>query len=377
MKYLYLSIAFCISTISSFSQHFSFDQIISKNAVIRCEDVQFNSYNVIKGLYERKQIDSLYLFIEYWEDKCGVHELSFRFKQLLNIEQGRFNEERINAEWIEFLILYKESIKYGLPPPQTPEDEYINQQLEYLNAFLFNYARAIPVKTSSLDAKLLLAFYSSSNPTFTKIASASPDESRLSDFYHHEKRQTDRAAVWEILFNTGYYKPYAGLERFGGHPVFGMGYAYNVMRHTAVLQLDFYAGPSRDEYTVIYNGAKVTQRKWTNMYVGLEYYYAFIRKDKFSFSVSPGIGYDRITVIPSENEYGDDSKALRSLNASIGFQGKYRYDEEHSIGLQLRINRADFDNPGGTSLKGVYTTIKVSWSFMDDVRTSNRRRLLK
>jgi hypothetical protein len=374
MKYLYLSIAFCIS-VSSFSQQYSFDQIISKNAIIRCEDVQFNAYNIIKGLHERNQIDSLYGFIDYWENRCGVFEMSFRLRQLLDIEQGRFNSDKINAEWIEFLISFKTLSLDGLPLAQTVEDAYIYQQVEYLNTFLYNYARTIPVPAHSLDAKLLLDFYSRKYPTFTKIADASPDESRLSEFYHHERRRTERTETSEIVFNIGYYRPFGKLERFGGHPVFGIGYGYNVLRHAGVLQLDFHAGPSRDPYTVVHNGMEVTQRKWTGMYVGLEYYYAIIKKEKFSFAISPGIGYDRITVIPAEDE-NDEARALRSLNGSLGFQGKYRYDEGHSVGLQVRINRADFTNPGGTTLNGGYVTFKVFWSFMDDIKNT-RRRLLK
>jgi hypothetical protein len=326
--------------------------------------------------FQRKQVDSLYSFIDYWENRCGVAEISFRLRQLLDIEQGRFNSNKINAESIEFLISLKTLSHNGLPSPQTVQDLNINQQLEYLNTFLYNYARTISAPSPSLDAKLLLDFYSRKYPTFTKIADASPDESRLSEFYHHEKRLAERTETWEIIFNTGYYRPFGKLERFGGHPVFGIGYGYNVMRHTGVLQLDFQAGPSRDSYTVVHNGAQITQRKWTGMYVGLEYYYALIKKEKFSFAISPGIGYDRITVIPGEDE-DDEAKALRSLNGSIGFQGKYRYNEQYSLGLQLRINRADFNNPGGTTLNGGYITFKVSWSFMDDMKTSNRRSLLK
>jgi hypothetical protein len=377
MKYLYLSFVFCISATSIFSQHFSFDQIISKNAIIRCEDVQYNAYNIIKGLYERKQIDSLYLFIDYWEEKCGPLEVSFRTKQLLNIEQGRFSPERINSEWIEFLIAYKAILDHGLPKPQSVEDLNISQQLDYLNTFLYNYARSIPSPKYSLDAQLVLAFYSAKHPTFDKISQASPEESRLSEFYHHEWKRTEQTAVWDILFNAGYYRPFWKLERFGGHPVLGMGYGYGVKRHTAILQLDFYAGPSRDDYTIVYNGSKITQRKWTGMYVGLEYYYQIIKKDIFSFAISPGIGYDGITVVPSENQYGEESKALRSINGSVGFQGRYRYDDQHSLGVVIRINRADFNNTGGTELHGGYVTFKIFWSFMDDVRTSTRRRLLK
>lgn len=377
MKYIYLLLlAFCMA-MSSSAQTYSFDHIILKNTVIRCEDIQFNAYSVIKELHTRKQYDSLYRFIDYWENKCGVLEQSFRLRQLLDIDQGRFNPDKIGAEWIEFLIEYRETSNRGLPPPQTQEDININQQLESLNSFLHNYARSIPVPAGSLDAMLLLDFYSRKYPTFTKIDDASPEESRLSEFYHHEQRRLETIATWEIALNLGYYKPFGKIERFGGHPVFGLGYIYNVKRHSFALQLDIHAGPSRDEYTVVYNGAQITHRTWTNIYAGLEYHYSFIKKEQFSLSISPGVGYDGISAIPSDNDYGEESKTLRSLNASLGLQGKYRYDEEHAVGLQLRINRADYVNTGGTRLNGGYVTLKVSWSFMDDVRTSNRRNLLR
>jgi hypothetical protein len=375
MKYVYLSLAFCISTVS-LAQN-PFDQIVAKNSVIRCEDVQFNAYKIITGLYERKQTDSLYQFIDYWEGKCGHLEMSFRLRALLDIESGRFNDQKISADWIEYLISYKALVSQGEMHATTWEEKEIYTQLNYLNTFLYNYARSIIIQNYSLDAKLLLDFYASRRPTFESIASTSPDESRLSEFYHHEKKRTERTETMDILFNLGYYHPFGKLERFGGHPVFGIGYVYNIYRHAVTLQLDFRAGPSKRDYTVIYLDSAITQRKWTGMYVGLEYSYDLIKKEKFSFAVSPGLGYDGITVLNSENEYGEDSKALGSVNASIGVVGRYRYRDDQSLGLQLRLNWADYHNPGGTPLKGGYITLKAFWTIADGTRTSYRRYLMK
>jgi hypothetical protein len=373
MKYLYLSLVLCTS-ISGIAQNYSFEQIISKNTVIRCEDVQLNAYSIIKGLHERNEIDSLYRFIDYWETKCNVTEMSFRLTQLLDIDQGRFNPDKINGEWIDFLLAYKTTSLMGPAQGTTPEELKINQQLDHLNTFLHEFARNIATPVST-DAQLLLAFYASKYPTFTKIAEASPEESRLSEFYHHERRQTERAAVMDIFFNIGYYHPFGKMERFGGHPIFGVGYGYSSRRHSGVFQFDIHAGPSRDEYTIVYNGAKISHRQWTGMYMGIEYYYHVIKREQFSFAFSPGIGYDRISALTSEDD--DTSVALRSLNLSFGLQGKYRYNDDHYVGIQVRLNRADFNNPGGTTLNGGYVTIKAFWSFTDDLQTSMRRKSLK
>ena len=260
---------------------------------------------------------------------------------------------------------------------RTAEDREINTQLDYLNTFLYNYARSIIVPTYSLDAKLLLDFYSSKRPSFESIASASSEESRLSEFYHLEKKRTELTQTTDILFSLGYYHPFGKLNRFGGHPIFGMGYVHNIQRHSVILQLEFRAGPSKRDYTVIYLDSAVTQRQWTGIYAGLEYSYDLIKKEKFSLAVSPGVGYDAITVLTSDNEYGEDSKSLGSLNASIGLIGRYRYNDEQSCGLQLRVNRADYRNPGGTRLNGGYVTLKAFWTIADGMSTSYRRQLMK
>lgn len=96
------------------------------------------------------------------------------------------------------------------------------------------------------------------------------------------------------------------------------------------------------------------------MYLGLEYTYDIIQTDKVTIGVSPGIGYDRITTLTIDNDYGEEAGFVSGFNKNAGLVLTYRFgDQGPYAGLHVRYNWVSYDNPGGTFLDGGYLNIRL------------------
>ena len=353
----------------------SFDDIISANRYIDCQDVTHNAQAIIADLYINDHVDSLYQFLHYWESKCGPMEYTFRLKNILDIKTGQFNPDSLSSWWIESLISYRRSAErrdYDLYYP------YNRDLLSQTRAF-DSLARYIASQTlsTSLDGSLILDFYSSKWPTFEKIRSA-PDESRLKQLYNEMYMKTFRLPQSHLAFLTGVVQNYGNISIFGTRPNFGLAMGGKYLRHNFDLILDFRAGPSKEPYSFVYQDTLITDDTWTGMYVGLEYTFDFVQRGKIDIGLSPALGYDRITALTTENDYGEDPKFLSGFNKNIGLVVKYRFGAYGGYaGLHLRYNWVHYDNPGGTLLEGEYLNIRLTIGSIANFWRNSRLRALK
>ena len=350
----------CFCTILTTTSAQTFDDIIESNRYIDCRDVTFNATSIIAQLYSRHQIDSIYQFLDYWEGKCGSIESIFRLRNILDIQTGQFQPDSISPLWIERLIAYKKNLEYrnyyfysplGMPP------DLISRQVKF-----DSLTQDIAIGTSSpnIDGSLILDFYAAENPTFQKIRSA-PEESRLKALYRNSYEQAVRIPQFHIAVMTGLALNYGNISIFGTRPSFGMVMGAKQLRHNYDVVLDFRAGPSKENYSFVYQDSLITGNTWTGVYVGFEYTFDFVHKPKLDIGVSPAIGYDRITALTTENEYGEDSKGLSSFNKNIGLVVKYKFGKSGGyLGMHLRYNWVNYKNPGGTLLDGEYVSVRLT-----------------
>ena len=339
----------------------SFDEIISSNRYIDCRDVTHNALPITEKLYHNNQIDSLYQFIDYWESKCGFLEPAFRLRNILKIRTNKFETDSISDSMIELLILYRRKLE------NNDFYQFHNRIRLRSDPYLtkspfdsFTQKIASTTTSSNLDESLLLDFYTKGSPTFKEIKEAA-NNSRLKQ--HHTKIYNK--TLWQPQFHlalvTGVIQNYGDLSIFGTRPVFGFVLGGKQLRHNFDLILDFRAGPSKEEYTFIYEDSLISEDTWTGMYVGAEYTFDFIHSEKLDVGISPGIGYDRITALTIDNDYGEDAKFLSSFNKNIGLVFKYKYGKQGGyVGLHFRYNLTNYDNPGGTELKGKYLNIRFT-----------------
>ena len=340
----------------------TFDDVVAKNRYIDCRDVSYNALPIIERLYTSNKIDSIYQFLDYWESKCGWMESTERLRTILTIKyQQPLDLDSLSTEWIEQLVSYRSRLeRSGFPIfghryfPQT--------DIDLLDTQYDSLTREIARSTYSIhtDQSLLLDFYGQDSPTFNRIK-AGPQESKLRQWHQEVYQNTRRKPQTHVAFITGVSQHYGNISLFGLRPNFGLVLGGKQLRHNYDILLDFRAGPSRDEYSFIYRDSLVTRDTWTGMYVGAEYTFDFVHTRKLDIGLSPGIGYDRITALTTENDLGEDAKFLSSFNQNLGLVFKYKFGENGGyLGLHFRYNRTSYRNPGGTPLDGEYFNVRFT-----------------
>lgn len=356
-RFTLVVIAACITGVASAQ---NFDALMLRNPYVSCQDVTFNAAKIIGQLYEKSETDSLYSFLDYWENKCGSTSQSLALRTLLDIKTANFDENSITEDSFDRFFGISSQAPYTTPfysyvPPSTDD----NQNFKNIQAEIRKIANDIS-QTYSADEALLVDFYKLEAPSFKNIKQASAEESRLKKLHQAKLAEAEAIIEGHVAFFAGYYQPYKKIELFGPHATLGIMLGGRKFRHNLDFTFDIRIGPSKNEYEYVYKGTRYKDDKWTGIYAGLEYTYDFIQTQKFSVGISPGFGYNGITALSSDNDYGEDSKILPSYDANGGLVFKYHYGKKGGyVGLQTRYHWVDHRNAGGTELNGNYLSVRL------------------
>lgn len=361
---LYFTLFFCL--VLSLAQGQDFDDIISKNRFVDCQDVSFNALSIIKDFNDNNQTQKIYEFLNYWESKCGASEITNRLKTILDIKYGRFDSFTMNSSTIEDMANYKGNLKFVRDSTslinEIPEFSYIRQDLKLMSS-LNSLTQYIAQSSSagSQDNQYILNFYADPNPSFSAIKTA-PNSSKLKFLHANAYEEARKMWQWHYAFVGGVVNYQGDLSIFGTRPFIGMALGAKRLRHNLDMVVDFRLGPSKEEYSFVYQGDLITDDSWNAFYVGAEYTYDFINTNKIDLGVSGGIGYESITAIQGDEDTDEDGKFLESFNTNAGLVFKYKYGKRGGYaGLQLRYNWADYSNRGGTPLQGNYLNLRLTF----------------
>jgi hypothetical protein len=348
------------------------------NPRIDCGDVTYNAVPIIGKLYSRQQIDSIYLFLDYWKDKCFPMPMEpiLRLRNILDIRTGRFDTDSINGGLIELLMLYRKGLDtrpyyYDYWYPQAVDDAAAKKAYDSLTQRI-----ASETLTTNTDEALVLDFYSRPSPTFENIRTT-PQPARLKSVYHEVYSRALAMPLFHIALITGAIQTQGNLSVFGTRPNFGMAMGSKWMRNNLDLLLEIRAGPSKERYSFVYQDSLITHDKWTGGYVGIEYTFDFIETNKISVGLSPGLGYDWITAREADEDNDEDAVSLPAFNQNAGLVLKYKFGKAGGyVGLHLRYNSVRYKNPGGTPLDGGYFNVRLTiGSIFDQLRMTRLKNL--
>jgi hypothetical protein len=342
----------------------NYDALMLRNPYVTCQDVTFNAARLIRQLHQKSEIDSLYNFLTYWEDKCGTNEAIYQLRVVLDIKTANFDTAQVTKELFEHLLAFR--------PVQHPElNSYFpiaerplvirdyEVALKNITLEIQKIAASIE-QTYSTDEALIAEFFKSESPTFDGIKNASAEKSKLRKIYDEELRSVLRMPEGHMALFAGYYQPFQKLEIFGPHPTIGVLLGFKQKRHNFDFAFDVRFGRSKNEYEFLYNGTLMQDDRWTSIYVGLEYTYNFIETKRFRAGLSPGLGYNGITAVRADEDEDKDSKILPSYDVNGGLVLKYHYGKRGGYtGLQLRYHWVDHRNAGGTELNGSYLSVRL------------------
>jgi hypothetical protein len=335
----------------------SFDDLMLKKRYVTCLDVSYNAPDMIHALYKNNQLDSLYSFLDYWQNKCGKVEYAQVIQVLLDIKTANFDSATVTPELFGSLMAYKESDRFSYHHRFGFNNEFIQIQEN-----IRNQAKMIALaiqQTYSVDESLLQDFYAADSVTFNTIKTASPEASTLKKLYDQKVTETLRLPEFHGAAFLGYYQPFGKLDVFGPHPSIGLLCGVRQLRHTLDLVLDIRFGRSENEYEFIYQGNLLKDDTWTSAYFGLEYTYDFIQSRKIRVGISPGLAYNGITAVTADEDHDDDAKILPGYDVNGGIAFKYAFGKKGYLGLQTRYHWVDHRNPGGTELNGNYLSVRL------------------
>lgn len=361
-----------------FSRAQSFDEFIFRNRYITCMDVTYNAAGIIAALSQAQRYDSLYSFLAYWENKCGKVEPVYRLRLILDIKAGRFNPDQVNREMLGYMMEYRNVVDDQFSLFYRGREPYVDyqQSISNINLEIKRLAQSVSF-SGSTDEALIVQFYSSEKADFKAVKNTPVGESNLRRVYDEYKAETERIAEGHLALIVGHYKPYGKIGLFGSHPSIGMVYGFRKMQHAVDLVLDFRIGPSKENYTIYYRGQFITDNTWTGVFAGVEYTYDFIRHKKLRVGLSPGVAYEGITALTTDNDYGEDSKILPSLNINGGLVVKQQLKRNGYLGLHVRYNHVDHKNVGGTELNGNYLNVRFILGNFFNYSRDSRMRLLE
>ncbi|WP_299523765.1 hypothetical protein [Winogradskyella sp.] len=367
MKYYYAFILLFFFTISVGQ---SFDDMISSNRAIDCRDVTYSASSIIGDLYANNEMIKIYDFLDYWQSKCGNIEAIDRLRTILDINGNRFSPTSISESTIEALLFYRGSINNK--NDSIPLENSYYQKINSIDSLTQKIAK--DSNSGSLDEQLLIDFYANENPSFDKIKRA-PYYSKLKGLHSTVYGKTLR--MWELHFAYigGAILNYGNISVFGTRPHIGGILGGKTLKHTIDVVFDIRIGSSAEEYSFVYQGDLITDDTWTGIYFGAEYTYDFFNSRKINLGISPGIAYESIVALSTDEDDDDDGKNLPSFNSNIGLVFKYRYGKSGAyLGLHLRYNWVDYRNRGGTQLDGQYLNIRLA---LGNIFNANRNFRLK
>ena len=303
------------------------------------------------------------LFIDYWEKKCGAGEPIHRFRTLLSIREGSFEKADINDGIIDRLVTYKHHLqRNGYPDSYYYYFQPIDPSILEAQRNLITVSKSIANQIEdamTIEELQLMDFYRADSPTFELIRRTQEDQSKLSFYYQLEMEEIRKMPSLKFAIYSGVAVNQGALSIFGNRPQFGVKYGGKSQRHNYDLVADIKAGPSPTPYTIRYMDSTLNITTFTGFYAGLEYGYSIVNRPKWDVSIYSGLGYEGITAMKYDNEIGEESYGLPSLNLNLGMMYRQYFKDGMYLGLDTRINWVNFQNEGGTPLKGKYISLRL------------------
>lgn len=358
----------------------NFDDVISSNRYINCDQVTIKAASIIDDLYDKNQIDKIYDFLDYWESKCGQLEEIQRLRTIFDIDGRRFiisNNRLRNQAVIEDMLEYRSNLKSIQDSLNSSVNlnKDIYRSLNTYNKLTQDIARRSGF--DSIDESLILDFYASDVPDFSKIKNA-PESSLLKESYSSILEQTKRTWESHYSINTGMYLPYGNISLFGIRPTIGWSGGGRSKKHNVNLITELRFGPSSEEYDYLDQNELITDDTFYIIYFGLIYSYDIFRSKKFEFALSFGPTYETNMIENIDQDVDGDGVYLPSFGFAPGFDIRYNFGKRGEyIGFHFRFNSVNYRNPGGTQLDGQYVNLRLVYGQFKNKKRTKRLDNLK
>jgi hypothetical protein len=179
--------------------------------------------------------------------------------------------------------------------------------------------------------------------------------------YHPKKYRYKSPAenYQEYAITSGTWIPTGWNQALGVHPLLGFagGVWHNRMLYELNMEFRFVETPR--DYTVIYQGAPLSQKKYFGGYLGMHVGYGFICQPMTTVYGLVGIGYDGFDAVEGDDTH--DPLSINSVNFNVGSGIRHFNKDGGFIGIEATYDVINYNNPGGTLLNGNAVTVRLVW----------------
>lgn len=341
-----------------------------------CQETALKSNYQIPQAFKSNNADSLAFLMHRWERDCGMNEMLFRLKTLLQISQGIETDFFANPQALNYLRIfrYREFLKND-----KKASEIFLQYEEYLgyvkpgsefDIFTKNLAGEL-LKTSGLRNELardILMFYAGdSEHLIEKLKQDAYTTTNLQADYNEVVKKLQALPEFRLGVFTGIWSPLGNAAALGNHPLLGAELGIRKRKNQLALAGEFRFADTPSPISVqAENKDTIITSKFSGHYVGLEYSRAFNLSLNSALYATAGAGLDGFDAV--KKTQGFQSKTINSLNINLGLGYSYRLNAKTSLALQARYHFIDYDNPFGTPLDGHALSVRLVLGFNENAR---------
>lgn len=334
-----------------------------------CEDIAFNCSQLVEKYYISANIDSVYMILAYWEDKCGLSEPIFRMYILLAIRDGKFSESLYDSSVIDHIGRFSDRVKC-----KAPVDSYLYYQIYFsyvqINGSFDKLTGQIAgdlldrQDENSLEYLFCNLYAGNADLFYNELQCKDKyNGTKLKEYYFKLVNESLNLYEFNIAIYSGVWVPFSRANTLGVHPIIGLdaGCKYRKFIFNLSMYLKFAKTPN--DYMVVVEDSVWATDYFFGGYVGLDIEREIIKFGNNEIDLLLGVGYDGFGALDysladasTENDVG---KTINSLNINTGIGYRYNFKGHGYLGVRGKYNFVNYKNIGGTDLSGNTASIVV------------------
>ncbi|MCB2230026.1 hypothetical protein KQH82_04865 [bacterium] len=372
---LFAFLVFCISLVCITDLYAQSDddtvrQLLTAQPTTDCADYDYNARLILPGLFERRELDSIDAIIQFVEDNCNPSTF-WKLRDLMTIYRGEFGDGLKGYDVYMTVVLddfdYDVSEAYYVET-NSSVDQHLQSMLGY-GQFIDSLALALEDNYDSTTAEHYMLRFIRGDYGFIRRhlrAGDCPDRElqlRYDDEVERLLERSEDGLRPHLGALMGVWIPFDADNVLGPKMTLGFrgGFSYRRWELNAAMIFKFLQ--ARRDYITKEDGYVDTSRSFFGGYIGLDGSYRLTRRDRHSFRLLGGIGFDGFD--HNSRNPDRDATVVNSLNLNIGGEYRIAYgrSREFYFGLLGRYNFVNYATGGGSDLSGNTVSINLTWGW--------------
>jgi hypothetical protein len=352
---------------------------------VNCQDISENSSFYIVDYFESGNIDSCYIILDYWSQKCGYTEPVSRANMLLALAMHYYSDAMISSDYIDRLLIYMnraENIQILSLHPEKADFRY--DDFVPLGGDFDHWTNALAKSLMNeyepgSSEYLLSLFYSGKCDTAFQMLKEKPYlTTAIGKLYDSIVRQTIKMPVLMYHLYSGIWIPTRNLSAMGVHPVIGMGMGAKSDRNAYDFIIDFKFVNTPDYYMAKRSRSGIAEptRHFFGGYIGFEYSRDMVQTVKNELFYTIGAAYDGFDMFEEEIDNETKTSGTGSYNFNLGGGYRFAVSNDSWLSIQGRYNVVDYTISDKFFLAGHTVTVRLAYSYRyNDYRNDRLKRL--